>query len=274
MLSVAIGPFALAVNHLLLLLALGLATLAGWLTGRRGGSNPESSLFGLFLLGLLAARLGFVIDYWAQYQDAPLQALDIRDGGFLVWVGVLAVLLGGLYQGWRKSHLRKPLAVGLGSGLLFWLVASLGLSTYEQSVQQPDITLRDAAGQPVRLADYRGKPMVVNLWATWCPPCRREMPVLQAAQNEREDMVFLFVNQQEDLQTVNHFLTSQSLTLNNLLFDESGELAKQVGSVALPTTLFYDGEGRRVGNHLGELSRASLARYLEAIGPERALTSQ
>jgi thiol-disulfide isomerase/thioredoxin len=270
MLSVAIGPFALAVNHLVLLLALGLATLVGWLTGRRSGSNPESALFGLFLLGLLAARLGFVIAWWAHYQDAPLQALDIRDGGFLVWVGVLAVLLGGLWQGWKKSHLRKPLGMGLVSGLLFWLVASLTLSTYEQSVQQPDITLRNAAGQPVKLADYQGKPVVVNLWATWCPPCRREMPVMQAAQIERQDVVFLFVNQQEDAQTVDNFLTSQSLNLRNLLFDDSGELAKQVGSAALPTTLFYDAEGRQIGNHLGELSKASLARYLEAIGPEKA----
>jgi thioredoxin-related protein len=83
-------------------------------------------------------------------------------------------------------------------------------------------------------------------------------------------MVFLFVNQQEDAQTVDNFLTSQSLKLRNLLFDDSGELAKQVGSAALPTTLFYDAEGRQIGNHLGELSKASLARYLEAIGPEKA----
>ncbi|MET0610043.1 MAG: TlpA disulfide reductase family protein, partial [Pseudomonas caspiana] len=226
MLSVAIRPFALAINHLLLLVALGLATLVGWLMGRRSGNNPESSLCGLFLLGLMAARLGFVIAYWAQYRDAPFQALDIRDGGFLVWVGIVAVLLGGIWQGWRKPHLRQPLRAGLGSGLLFWLVASLGLSTHEQSAQLPDITLRDATGETVRLADFKGRPVVINLWATWCPPCRREMPVLQAAQSEREDIVFLFANQREDARTVNDFMTSQRLQLKNLLFDDSGQLGE------------------------------------------------
>lgn len=267
MLSVAIGPFALAINHLLLLAALGLATLVGWLIGRRNGSNPESSLFGLFLLGLLVARLSFVIAYWAQYGEAPLQALDIRDGGFLAWPGVVAVLLGGLWQGLRKPHLRKPLQAGLGSGLLFWLVASLSLSAYEKNTQLPDITLRNAAGETVQLADFKGRPVVINLWATWCPPCRREMPVLQAAQSEREDIVFLFANQREDVQTVNAYMTSQHLQLNNLLFDDSGQLGEQVGSAALPTTLFYNADGSQLGSHLGELSRASLERYLEAMGP-------
>lgn len=265
MLSVAIGPFALAVNHLILLTALGLATLVGWLMGRRTGSNPESTLLGLFLLALFVARLSFVMVYWAQYRHAPLQVLDIRDGGFLVWPGVVAVLLGGLWQSWRKPNLRRQLRASLASGLLFWLVANLGMGAYEQSAQLPDMNLRDASGQPVQLADFKGRPVVINLWATWCPPCRREMPVLQAAQSARDDVVFLFVNQREARNTVNNFLNGENLKLNNVLFDERGQLAEQVGSAALPTTLFYDADGGQVGSHLGELSQASLMRYLQAL---------
>jgi thiol-disulfide isomerase/thioredoxin len=270
MLSITIGPFALAVAHLLILASLALATLVGWLAGRRRGGNPESELFSLFIIGLLAARLGFVIAYWPQYRDAPLQALDIRDGGFLAWPGVIALLLAAVWQGWRHPAGRTALAAGLGSGLLFWLVAGFALERLEQGSQLPALTLQNAAGETVRLADYQGRPLVVNLWATWCPPCRREMPVLQTAQRERDDVVFLFVNQQEDALTVNSFLTRQGLTLRNMLFDHDGELSRHVGSAALPTTLFYDAQGRRAGSHLGELSSASLLRYLEAISPAAA----
>lgn len=270
MLSITIGPIALAVAHLVILIALALATLVGWLVGRRRGGNPESKLFNLFIIGLLAARLGFVIAYWPQYREAPLQALDIRDGGFLAWPGVIALLLAAAWQGWRHPGVRAPLAAGLSSGLLFWLVAGFALDRHQQGSQLPAVGFQNAAGETVKLDDYRGRPLVVNLWATWCPPCRREMPVLQAAQNERDDVVFLFVNQQEDAQTVNSFMTRQGLTLRNMLFDHNGELSRQVGSAALPTTLFYDANGRRVGSHLGELSSASLLQYLEAIGPAAA----
>ncbi|WP_426140822.1 prolipoprotein diacylglyceryl transferase family protein [Pseudomonas sp. DWP3-1-2] len=273
MLSLSIGPFALAVVHLLLIVALVLATLVGWLASRRTGANPESALFGLFLLGLLAARAGFVIAYWPQYRGQPWQALDIRDGGFLIWPGVLAVILGGLLVAWRRRDLRRPLGLGLGCGLSFWLLATLSLNIYQQGVRLPELALRNAAGEPVQLADYKGRPLVINLWATWCPPCRREMPVLQAAQSERDDVVFLFVNQAESPQTVAHYLSAQGLQLSNVLFDGTGQLAHHVGSMALPTTVFYSAEGRLIGSHLGELSRASLTRYLDSF-PSTATSSR
>lgn len=265
MLSFSIGPFALAMNHMLLIVALGLATLVGWRVAKRGGVNPESALFSLFVLGLFVARLGFVIAYWPQFRDELWQIIDIRDGGFLIWPGVLAVVLGGLGCGWRRQALRRPLGLGLSSGLLFWLLATMGLNIYQESARLPPMTLRNAAGESVQLADYKGKPLVINLWATWCPPCRREMPVLQKAQAEREDVVFLFVNQAESQQTVAGFIANQGLHLRNVLFDGSGKLAQSIGSMALPTTIFYTADGRLRGSHLGELSTASLTHYLDSV---------
>ena len=125
MLTLTIGSFALAINHLLLILALALATLVGWRVAKRGGENPESVLFSLFLLGLLVARIGFVISYWRYFKDDPLQVLDLRDGGFLLWPGLIAVVAGAVIWGWRRAGLRRPLGWGLGSGLAFWLLASL-----------------------------------------------------------------------------------------------------------------------------------------------------
>ena len=267
MLTLTIGSFALAINHLLLILALALATLVGWRVAKRGGENPESVLFSLFLLGLLAARIGFVIGYWRYFENDPLQMLDLRDGGFLMWPGLLAVVGGAVVWSWRRTGLRRPLGWGLGSGLAFWLLASLASNLYDKGTQLPDMALRNANGESVQLSSYKGGPLVINLWATWCPPCRREMPVLQNAQHQHEDVTFLFVNQGESMQSVSTFLETQGLNLSNVLFDSGGQLGQKVGSMALPTTLFYNAEGRLLASHLGELSQASLARALENFDP-------
>lgn len=273
MLSFSLGPFSLALNHLLLLAALGLATFVGWLSGRRQRINPERVLFGLFLLGLLLARSGFVLMYWAQYKNHLPSIIDIRDGGFLVWPGVVAVVIGALVHGLRRPALRASMAMGVVSGLVFWWLANLAVSASQQDARLPSLTLRNGAGEPVQLSDYQGKKLVINLWATWCPPCRREMPVLQAAQQANPDAVFLFVNQAETPREVGTFLTSQGLQLDNLLFDATGELARGVGSAALPTTLFYRPDGSLSASHLGELSNASLTHALGQLVEPATLAS-
>ncbi|MGH8422505.1 MAG: prolipoprotein diacylglyceryl transferase family protein, partial [Pseudomonas fluorescens] len=212
MLTFTLGTFAIALNHLLLISALALATFIGWRVAKRGGENPESVLFSLFLLGMLAARVSFVAVYWAHYRDDPWQIIDLRDGGFLAWPGVIVLLLAALYRGWRRPGLRRPLGFGVASGLAFWLLATFSLTIYEQGTRLPEITLRNAAGETVQLADYKGGPLVINLWATWCPPCRREMPVLENAQQHRPDLTFLFVNQAESMQSVSTFLETQGLS--------------------------------------------------------------
>ena len=274
MLTLTIGSFALAINHLLLILALALATLVGWRVAKRGGENPESVLFSLFLLGLLAARVGFVIAYWRYFQNTPLKMLDLRDGGFLIWPGLLAVVLGAVIWGWKRAGLRRPLGWGLFSGLAFWLLASVSSNLYEQGTRLPELVLRNASGESVQLSSYQGGPLVINLWATWCPPCRREMPVLQQAQNQHQNVTFLFVNQGESMQSVSTFLETQGLNLSNVLFDSGGQLAQKVGSMALPTTLFYSAEGRLLASHLGELSEASLARALESFDQKNSMSAQ
>ncbi len=274
MLTLTIGSFALAIHHLLLILALALATLVGWQVAKRGGENPESVLFGLFLLGLLVARIGFVLAFWQHFKNSPLKMLDLRDGGFMLWPGLLAVIAGAVFWGWRRAGLRRPLAWGLSSGLVFWLLASFSSSLYEQGTRLPEIALRNASGESVQLSSYQGGPLVINLWATWCPPCRREMPVLQNAQKQNQEVTFLFVNQGESMQSVSTFLETQGLNLSNVLFDSGGQLAQEVGSMALPTTLFYSAEGRLLRSHLGELSDASLAQAMESFDKEHSKSAQ
>ena len=126
---------------------------------KRGGENPESVLFSLFLLGMLVARLSFVLVYWSDYSHDPLLMVDLRDGGFLAWPGVIALVLGALAYGWRRPALRTPLGAGVVTGLVFWGLTSLSLSLYDKGAQLPDITLRNASGETLQLADYKGDPL-------------------------------------------------------------------------------------------------------------------
>ena len=268
MLTIDIGPLALGVGHVLLLVSLLLATLVGWWLGRSRQVNPERLIFRLLLTALLGARLAFVVRYFEHYQDAPWRVIDIRDGGFIAWGGLLAAGLLSAWYLWRQAAMRRALAAGMAVGLLVWGLGSLLLDNLEQGKRLPELALRDVQGQPVELREKLGQPMVINLWATWCPPCRREMPVLAEAQREHPGVTFVFANQGEGAGEVSAYLASQALQLDNVLLDSDGGLGQLVGSRALPTTLFYDAEGRLLGSHLGELSRASLARALEALKEE------
>ncbi|OWJ91615.1 peroxiredoxin [Pseudomonas sp. A46] len=265
MLTLNLGPLALALPHVLILGSLLLASLAGWWTGRRSGQNPERWLFRLLLAALLVARLAFVVTYIEHFQAEPWRIIDIRDGGFIAWPSVIAALSLGALLLWRRTELRKPLGIALVVGFASWGLGQLTLQAFERGTRLPELVLRDRTGRPVALESHLGRPLVVNLWATWCPPCRREMPVLAEAQSAHPETRFLFVNQGESAEEVQRFLESHGLSLDAVLLDSGARLGQQVGSMALPTTLFYDAEGRQVGSHLGELSRASLARALESL---------
>jgi thiol-disulfide isomerase/thioredoxin len=106
---------------------------------------------------------------------------------------------------------------------------------------------------------------VVNLWATWCPPCRREMPALQQAQAANPDVNIVFVNQGEESHTVAAFLDRQGLALSNVLVDPESRTGAALGHGALPTTLFFDANGQLAGTRIGELSQATLTQRLASL---------
>lgn len=267
MLSFNLGPLAIPMNLALLYGAFFIAWFSGWLIGRKRGTNPESALFNMLLIGAVIARAAFVLQYSEQY-DSFLQIIDIRDGGFLLLPGLIAAILVGVYKAWRQANLRVPLGIGVCIGLVVWGTSVSVVSALQSSQQVPDIAVRDIEGRSLSLQDLAGKPLVINLWATWCPPCRREMPVLAAAQAANPDIRFVFVNQGEGQALVEKFLAQQQLTLRNNLLDTGGRLGQAVGSLSLPTTLFYSAEGQLKNNHLGELSHASLKHALRHISPE------
>jgi len=269
MLSVGVGPLSLSIGHLLLVLAFVVALIVGALTGRKEKTPVAGTLADIFLVAMVSARIGFVVRYFGEYQGDWLGMIDIRDGGFDMVTGLVVALAFTGYLMWKRAAMRRALGSAVAAGLITWggisgLIALMNLQT--QGL--PEVALTDLNERPVDLASLAGdKPTVVNLWATWCPPCIREMPVLEEAQQRYPNVNFVFANQGEHPETIRKFLMEQNLNLSHVLSDRQNRFGRVVGSHGLPTTLFYNAQGHLVDTHMGELSRASLARSLERFDP-------
>ncbi|MFA5496265.1 MAG: TlpA disulfide reductase family protein [Porticoccaceae bacterium] len=269
--SLAIGPAGVSLSQIFMLLALLTALATGALLGRRRSTSVGDTLLNALLIGIAGARILFVLLYHDSY-DSLWQMVDIRDGGFQIGGGIATAALYTGWALWRHPPQRVALSGGLAAGVLTWgLLAAAVVAMSELSPPLPDAPLLTLDGETVSLADLarrEQKPLVVNIWATWCPPCIREMPVFAEAQRTRRDITFAFANQGENPQLVAEFLHRGNLELDHILLDQHGQLSAAVGARVLPTTLFYDAEGRLVHTHIGELSRATLDRGLKLLtGP-------
>lgn len=240
--------------------------------GRGAGVDPEPVLMRMLLLGLLFARLGFVWQWRGVYFNDPLSIIDIRDGGWEPVAGVVVASLYGLSQVSRQALLRRPVGTAFVATLALWMAGQAALLAWPAARREglPELSLAALDGKTVRLVDFAGKPTVINLWATWCPPCRREMPMLQQAQSHEVDVNFVFVDQGETRDEVARYLASQGLTLGNVLLDARKVTGAAFDASALPTTLFFDAQGELVSTRVGSLSEATLAQRLatlRAAGP-------
>lgn len=129
----------------------------------------------------------------------------------------------------------------------------------------PDFTLNTLDGDSVELSDYRGKPVIVNFWATWCAPCRIEMPDLQAAyegQQEETGLIILAVNEEEAAASVRaYFYDEMNLTFTPLL-DEIGAVGNLYGVFNMPATFFVAPDGLITALHRGPLTEGLIEEYL------------
>lgn len=126
----------------------------------------------------------------------------------------------------------------------------------------PDFTLRDIDGKPHRLSDYRGKVVLVNFWATWCPPCRAEMPSIEKlyASMKGKPFVVLALDQGESINNVFAFMgqLSPSPTFPVLL-DRKSQVAQAFGVMGIPSTFLIDRQGHIVAKAIGGRSYDSAA---------------
>jgi thiol-disulfide isomerase/thioredoxin len=266
--AMVVGPLVLPYALLLAFATVALTLYIGHRSARKAGIDVEAVVWHAVLVGLLVARLAFVWEFRSAYFASPLSTLDIRDGGWNATAGFVGAWLFALSREARLPALRKPLRSALLVGTATWTVGTVALSVWPDTGQElPALRFTSLEGRPVNLAEFKGKPTVVNLWATWCPPCVREMPVLHQAQVDRPGVNFVFLNQGESAEKVGAWLQARQLPMSNVLMDANRQAAAAFKQGALPTTLFFDAKGRLVSRRIGELSAATLAERLQPLMP-------
>lgn len=200
---------------------------------------------------------------------------------FLVLVLVLAALIGGAYV------LYGRLSAGAGADNLSVQTpppaqtpgetgapqdSAAPEETEPPKVEAPDFTAVDADGTEVKLSDYVGKPIVLNFWASWCSPCKSEMPEFNAAWEELDGEVqFLMVNMtdgaRETVESAREYVEGEGFTFP-VLFDTKSEAAIAYSAYSLPTTYFIDAEGYVTARAVGAIDGETLQKGLDLIHPQ------
>ena len=161
-----------------------------------------------------------------------------------------------------------------GGGWLWWTQpagVSAGGATASNDAQPavgrpaPDFTLPTLDGGEFRLSDQRGKPVVLNFWATRCGPCQRELPAIErAAEHYKDVVVFVAVDQAETIQTVQRFAEKMGLTITVPL-DGEQLVGERYDVMGLPTTYFIDADGVIRSVWMGEMNSVILAEHVAGI---------
>jgi thiol-disulfide isomerase/thioredoxin len=120
-------------------------------------------------------------------------------------------------------------------------------------IQAPNFTLEDLSGKPLSIKDFKGKVVFLNFWATWCVPCREEMPLMEILHREYKDqgMEMVAVNFREDKKEVRKFFAELGLSFKSLM-DSGGDVSDKYGAWSLPLTYIIDRKGEFVGKTVGD----------------------
>ncbi|MEN8204476.1 MAG: TlpA disulfide reductase family protein [Pseudomonadota bacterium] len=161
--------------------------------------------------------------------------------------------------------------------MVLWFLATPALAgqtltPIPGNVMAPDFTLQDTNGKTHRLSDYRGRPVIINFWTTWCPPCREELPSMNRAWHliEEEGIAMLAINMGEDEDTI--FIFSADYPTDfPVLMDQSGEVIEQWPVKGLPTTYVIAPDGtiayRAIGSR--EWDAAALLDVIRQLKEQR-----
>ena len=262
--AIAIGPFVFPTHHIATLAGIFVFSFLSSIFARRVEPVVGKWSAWAVIAGLVGARLGHVALHWRSFSAEPLRAFAIWQGGFEPIAGLVCALLVSVFF-IRSFKAGFAVAATLGVSVLV-TAGAMQLTQAASGQAAPTVALQQIDGPPLAVSDVAGKPVVVNLWASWCPPCRREMPLLAKVAAGRNDVVFLFVNQGESAETIRSYLISQSLKLNHVLLDPSMQMPRHYRTLGLPMTLFLRADGTLATMHIGEISPEALDANIKLTG--------
>jgi len=127
-------------------------------------------------------------------------------------------------------------------------------SFLDQPRALPEFQFANAEGHTLSLGDFRGRPILLNIWATWCIPCRKEMPTLdrlQAAIGKSELLVLPLSIDQKGVPVVKQFYKEVGIKALGIYVDQSGKVSRSLNTFGVPTTLMIDRDGREIGRKIG-----------------------
>ena len=149
-------------------------------------------------------------------------------------------------------------------GIIFLMIS---LVSFSNSAKAPDFNLKDQYGVVHSLENYKGKVIFLNFWATWCPPCKKEMPDVESIYKEYEenkkDVVILGVNSEKENE-VKKFLKDKGYTFPTVI-DENSEVMRKYFIQAFPTSFVIDKEGNVYGYVMGGLTKEQIKQVIEEV---------
>ncbi|SEI44745.1 Thiol-disulfide isomerase or thioredoxin [Allopseudospirillum japonicum] len=262
--AITLGPLMLPWEKVFFVLGLLLALVSTEILGARLDRRFLRWSYGALACALIAGRLSFAWAHWPSFAADPVSLLFVWQGGIHWWAAFAAAGLWSVYY-WRPLWTRLawsgvPMMLFLG----VWGFGQLSLSsTHQGQTLAENLQVYDLQGKATSLntlVTQAAKPTVVNLWATWCGPCRREMPLL-AELSQHPKIQIITVNQGESQTQVLDFLQQQALEIQPW-FDPQQNLLHAFNAPGLPMTLFFNAQGQQVDRHLGELSRVHLDTFI------------
>lgn len=258
--GMSVGPFVFGADRLAAIGAVMafLTCLALWRRWAwRTGQTPSLPDFAVIVSWVLAARIGFVLTHRDVFASHPFDILAIWQGGFSPIAGLIGAAVVVAVAALRDGRTFAPLVTAMAvAGVVAAAVPALLPPAGPDSL--PPMVFHKADGTPVSLNDGDPRPLVVNLWATWCPPCRRELPMMMEVAAATPDARIVFANQGETLSQVQDFLAAEGLSQADILLDPNSDLMHHFEALGLPTTLFFDAQGNLTNALTGEVSRAAL----------------
>lgn len=264
--AVALGPFVFDASRLAAIAAVLLFLASSTIAARRKRHAAHARAIEIWagwavLAWILGARLGFVLTHASDFAAAPLDALKLWQGGFSAragWAASVAVLAVAFLKG--RGAILRPLLIAAALTAVTHQAITAALPRPQMLLPVMELLALD--GSPVQLAG-QGRVTVVNLWATWCPPCRREMPMMTALAAEMPEVAFIFANQGESAERIFAFLAAENLPLEGMLRDPRGHLMGRLRAMGLPSTLVFDAKGALVAAQTGEISGSALRTMID-----------
>ncbi len=291
--AISVGTFLIPTLRASVVFSLLLAIWAAGQVGKHSGLDQswtrKLAETGAWL-GLLGARVGYVAVNWGAFEEAPWTALYVWQPGYLPATGLLVGAGYVLWRVWqRQAQERKrylqALATGfaLGALLIVAVLAAMQIRSAPGVLRNgdtvPQFTLMNLRGERVSFSSLEGRAVVLNFWATWCPPCRREMPLLDSVQQTYgpRGLTIVGIDLEEPAAAVKAYVESIGVSYpiwvdapaNEPGVDRTRALYNRFGGIGLPTTFFIDPNGVIRQRQIGELNRAFLQNGIEAILPRQ-----